>query len=61
LLIGKILEREDFIATLSLFIFLSLAAIDELAIKTGWFLVFSRIIMMMAALMASISYPSSLK
>ncbi|MBD3208436.1 MAG: hypothetical protein GF370_03205 [Candidatus Nealsonbacteria bacterium] len=52
----KIIGRSDFVATISLFTFLLLAAIDEFAIEAGWILVLFRAIMMVAAILASISY-----
>lgn len=50
---------KEFIATSSLFIFLLLAAIDEFAIEAGWILVLFRSIMMVSALLASVSYTTS--
>lgn len=47
------------IGTLSLFFFVSSAAIDQLAIELSWMLAFFRIMIMISAFLASLSYPSS--
>jgi hypothetical protein len=51
-------QRNQFLSSLSFFIFITTAGFDHMGLNTGWSLTIVRITLMVSALIAAVSYPA---